>query len=387
MSARKGIDSKTYFDTWVSAGMSYAKAADVLGVVPAAVRMGVLKYKRDTGDQTQRPAWMPPAAIAAHSQAPEGYFVKGVSTYYGEDGDVKGQWVKTTADQEALRQAQEAAYETLSQDLPRLEPTAPPAATLARLCNLYTMTDCHVGMLAWHREGGADWDLKIAEDTLSNTFLQMIASAPPARVGIVNQLGDFLHTDGLVPLTPTSKNVLDADSRYQKMVKVAIRILRRIISAALAKHEIVRVYMHEGNHDVAGSVWLRVMFAALYENEPRLSVEESPLPYVAYQHGKTMLCFHHGHMSKNDSLPLLFAAKFPQMWGATEKRYIHVGHRHHVDEKEHPGVKVIQHPTIAAADAYAARGGWISERQATSMTYHETYGEHARGIFVPEMAA
>jgi hypothetical protein len=72
------------------------------------------------------------------------------------------------------------------------------------------------------------------------------------------------------------------------------------------------------------------------------------------------------------------------MWGETTKRYIHVGHRHHVDEKEHPGIKVIQHSTIAAADAYAARGGWLSERQATFMTYHLESGEIARGIFIPQ---
>jgi hypothetical protein len=166
-------------------------------------------------------------------------------------------------------------------------------------------------------------------------------------------------------------------------VEVAVRILRRIVEKALTKHLKVIVQMHEGNHDPAGSVWLRVLFAALYAQNPRVSVEQSPLPYVARQHGKTMLCFHHGHLSKNDNLPLLFAARFPEMWGATRKRYIHVGHRHSVDEKEHPGVKVIQHPTLAAADAYAARSGWLSERQATFMTYHRDSGEFARGIFLP----
>ena len=143
--------------------------------------------------------------------------------------------------------------------------------------------------------------------------------------------------------------------------------------------------MAEGNHDITSSIWLRLMFKALYEREPRVLVLDSPLPYYAYQHGKTMLAFHHGHLKKNDQLPLLFAAQFPVLWGATTKRYAHTGHRHHVEEKEHSGMLVVQHPTLAARDAYAARGGWIAERQVRAITYHAEFGEVARNTVLPEM--
>lgn len=213
----------------------------------------------------------------------------------------------------------------------------------------------------------------------------MIDAAPASAVGVVNQLGDFLHFDSLQPMTPTGHHMLDADSRFQKMVEVAVRILRRVIEHALTKHAKVQVFLHEGNHDMASSVWLRVMFAQLYKDNPRVSVGMSPNPYVGLKWGKTLLGFHHGHLKsvKGPGLPLLFAAKFPQEWGTTDYRYIHTGHLHHTDEKEHPGMKVIQHPTLAAADAYSARHGWLSKRQATSITYHKTRGEIARGIFVP----
>ena len=141
--------------------------------------------------------------------------------------------------------------------------------------------------------------------------------------------------------------------------------------------------MFEGNHDPAGSVWLRVMMAQLYANNPRVSVGMSPNPYTAFQHGKTFLGFHHGHLTKKDSLPLLFAAKFPELWGNTQHRVIHVGHLHHVVEHEHPGISVIQHATLAAPDAYAARNGWLSKRQAVSITYHADRGEIARAVFIP----
>ena len=312
-----------------------------------------------------------------------GQALKGTSTLYGDDGKVKLQWVKNDRDIEQLFEMQRSVLNALCEELPALPKVAGPKHADADLATLYTLTDCHVGMLAWDRETGADWDLKIAEECLTQTFIRMIDSAPTSETGIVNQLGDWLHIDSLSPMTPTNHHILDADSRYQKMVEVAVRILRRVIEYALKKHQRVQVYMHEGNHDLAGSVWLRVMFAQLYEKNPRVAVGMSPNPYVAYQHGKTLLGFHHGHLTKLNNLPLLFAAKFPNEWGTTEHRYIHTGHKHHVDEKEHPGVIVQQHPTLAAPDAYAARGGWLSKRQATSMTYDKSRGEVARATFIP----
>lgn len=316
---------------------------------------------------------------------PDPYMVKGVSTYYDKEGNPKGQWVKSTLDREALEIAQRAALEALAQELPRLGPIEGPANASPALLNLYTLTDCHVGMLAWRKEGGEDWDLKIAERTLLGCFEQMVTQAPAAAVGVVNQLGDFLHSDGLLPITPTSGHILDQDGRFSKMVAVAIRVLRRIIDLALMKHESVIVVMAEGNHDMASSVWLRMMFKALYENEPRLSVIDSELPFYALQHGKTMLGFHHGHLKKPGEFAGVFAAQFPELWGRTKYRYAHAGHMHHMDEKEHNGMTVTQHRTLAARDAYAARGAWFADRSAVAITYHSSYGEVGRTTVCPEM--
>jgi hypothetical protein len=335
------------------------------------------------------------AALQGHSPqhdmvhtVPEGFKVKGVSSLY-VDGKLSSQWIKSTADQAARDAAQKAAYEALASELPRLEPVPAPSMTHENLCNLYTLTDSHVGALAWDREThSGDWDLSIAERVLTGCFEHMVNSSPAARVAVVNQLGDFLHHDGgqgLMPVTPLHGNLLDADGRFPKLVETAVRVLRRVIGFVLSRHEHVVVLLAEGNHDMASSVWLRVMFRALYENEPRVTVLDSELPYYVHQHGKTMLAFHHGHLKKNDQLPILFAAQFPQVWGQTTKRYVHTGHRHHSEEKEHPGIKVTQHPTLAARDAYAARGGWIAERQVTAFTYHSEFGQVCCNTVTPEM--
>lgn len=332
------------------------------------------------------------AALQGHSPehdmrhtVPDGFNVRGVSTLYNRHGVPVNQWVKSGADDERRKEMFREAIAAMADELPRLKPIPAPKIKAPDLLTVYTLTDCHVGMLAWHKEGGADWDLNIAERTLTGCFLHMLNNAPVADTCVIAQLGDWLHQDGLSAVTPTSGHLLDSDSRFSKIVAASIRILRRVVDAALKKHKHVVVLMAEGNHDLASSVWLRHMFAALYEREKRVEVIDCELPYYAHQHGKTMLCWHHGHMKKNDQLAGLFAAQYPEMWGATRKRYCHTGHRHHVEEKEFQGMTVVQHPTLAARDAYAARGGWISERQAQAITYHKEFGQVGRNIVTPEM--
>lgn len=325
-----------------------------------------------------------PEADMVHA-VPDPFIVRGVSTYYNKNGVAAGQWVKSRLDNDQHMAAIHAAVAAMSEEMSRLPVLPPPASALPRLLNLYTLTDCHVGMLAWHKEGGADWDLKIAEDTLFGCFEQMIASAPGAGTAVINQLGDFLHSDGLVPVTPTSGHILDQDGRFSKMVAVAIRLLRRIVDLALMKHSKVIVLMAEGNHDMASAVWLRLMFKALYENEPRVQVVDSELPYYAIQHGKTMLFFHHGHLKKPDGFPEVAAAQFAPMWGVTTKRYAHGGHQHHLYKKQHGGMLVTQHPTMAARDSYASRLGLFGEREATAITYHDEFGQVAENTVCPEM--
>lgn len=358
---------------------SVNKAAKALGVNRFAVQSSIGSLRKRAALQGHSPAH------DMRRTVPEGFTVKGVSTYYDADGKPRGQWVKSRADDDARARLIAETFAAMAEDLPRLPAVEAPGQTLADLCTVYPMTDCHMGMLAWRHEGGADWDLGIAEATLSGAFRHMVESSPRSRVAVVAQLGDWLHSDGLSPVTPTSGHVLDQDGRFTKIVQASVRTLRRMVDQALTRHERVVVLMAEGNHDMASSVWLRVMFKALYEREPRVQVIDSPLPYYVHQHGRVMLAFHHGHLKRNDDLPLLFAAQFPDVWGATRKRYVHTGHRHHVEEKEHAGMTVIQHPTLAARDAYAARGGWISERQVSSITYHAQHGQVARNTVTPEM--
>lgn len=315
------------------------------------------------------------------------FIVTGRSTLRNSTGEVICEWEKTSLDRQRAEEARQAAFEAMAGELPRAKPVSAPRACNDDLHTIYTLTDAHIGMLAWHREGGQDWDLGIAEQIIVGCFAEAIKSAPQSELAIFNQLGDLLHYDSLTAVTPTSGHILDADGRFTKMVEVAVRVLRRVIAMLLEKHPRVHVIMAEGNHDMASSVWLRTMFKALYENEPRITVDDSALPYYALECGDVAQFFHHTHLKKQENLRMQFAAQFPEIWGRTKKRYIHSGDKHHSSEKDENGAKLIQHPTLAARDAYAARGGWHSERYMSAITYHKNFGEVGRVTVSPEMLA
>ena len=316
---------------------------------------------------------------------PDGYVAKGVSTYYNAEGKPSGQWVKASLSHEALIDAMKEAVEGFKGDIDPASPIVAPAASDEHLCNLYTFTDYHLGMLAWHKEGGNDWNISIAERTIIAALQQMIEQSPKAHTAVINIQGDFLHTDGKTPVTPASKHVLDADSRFPKIRKSAIRVIRSLVAMSLLRHQEVHLIIAEGNHDEESSGWLADLFSVHYEEEPRITVNDSVLPFYVFEWGNAMLGFHHGHKVKNESLPLLFAAQFPQEWGRTTRREIHCGHRHHRDEREMNGATVVQHPTLAARDAYAARGGWIADRAAWAITYHKRFGAVGRVMITTEM--
>lgn len=390
--ATKPVDQqevRALYARWVSEGRpQISPFAASVGMDRSTVSRWLNKYAAAMGltaeaELAARQGFAPDSDMT--HVVPSPFVVKGVSTYYDKDGNRGGQWVKSALDAKRVDAAMRAAVEALAAELPRAKPIRSPKHTLDDLCTLYTLTDCHVGMKAWAPETGADWDLDIAERVLTGAIDYLIDASPRASTCILNQLGDWLHFDSLASITPTSGHLLDADSRFPKVVSVATRILRYAIDRLLLKHAAVIVLMAEGNHDMASSVWLRHIFGLLYENEPRVKVMDSELPYYVHAHGKTMLAFHHGHLKKNDQLPLLFAAQYPKEWGAAEKRYCHTGHRHHVEEKEHSGMTVIQHATIAARDAYAARGGWIAERKIKAITYHFEHGETSTVTVTPDM--
>jgi hypothetical protein len=148
----------------------------------------------------------------------------------------------------------------------------------------------------------------------------------------------------------------------------------------LKRFDKVVIVSAEGNHDIAGSIWLRKHIKHMFSDESRLTVIDNDYPYYALLHGETMLAFHHGHKLRLAQMHKLFASepRYREMWGKASYTYIHTGHYHHEKVIEDGGAIAEQHPTLAGRDAYAARGGWVSRRGAKVITYDKIDGEVSR---------
>jgi hypothetical protein len=317
---------------------------------------------------------------------PDGFKIARVSSYYNKEGGLDRQWVIGKPDAERQHEMLVEAIKAACQTIPRLKPISYKGPANAELLNMYTITDYHIGMLADGDEnGGDDWNIQIAENTLIGAFSHLIANSPQADDCVINQMGDFLHFDGHKPVTPGHGHVLDADSKFHKMIRVAIKCLRALVDMALTKHKTVHLICAEGNHDMASAHWLQEMFYVLYENDPRVTVDNSPRPYYCVVHGLTMLTVHHGHLKGKGNLLSILPSIFPKQWGSTEYRYSHEGHMHHKEINENKGMIREMHQTLAAADAYSSRGGYVSERGTTCITYSKKFGEVSRITVRPSM--
>lgn len=358
----------------------------------AEAARGALRRERLREMKRSRMSPMPPNRLEDYGVA-EGFKTKGRSTYYDKTGARGGVWILEREDTARQREILEEGIAALAEDLPRLAPIPMPEGGIESLCNLYTLTDCHLGMMASASESGEKWGLEKGEEKIGRGFDWLIAGAPRASKCVVAQLGDFLHSEGLESITSRSGHPLDQDARLGDVVRAAIRLLRRVVDSALSMHAEVELVVAEGNHDLAASLILRESFKAIYEHEPRLTVLEGlngDLPFYETTHGDTMLGFHHGHIknikSKGaaQSLALLFANG--EAWRRTRKRYIHTGHHHDEALTEVTGAKCYAHPSFIVPDAYASRNfGGGALRHMTAHTYHDRHGKVGETTVTPEM--
>jgi len=379
------LEQRELFDL-LSSGMSWQQAATQrkvnvrnVGCMASRMRRFLLGIGYD-----------PEHSMTLVSPTPQ--FLKGRSALVsvGEDGTetTKLYWNKTNTTKEQQAQTVLDAITAASAGMKPFAKVATPKATTNDLLTVYTITDFHLGAYCWADETGASWDMRIAETVLLNAVSDMMNGSPAAETAVFAQIGDLLHWDGLLALTPTAKNVLDADTRFPLLVETAIRVLLKAVEMLLHKHKRVHVIMAEGNHDMASSVWLRAIMQSMFRDNARVTVDSSPWPFYCYVHGRTFIGWHHGHLQKMEQLPMLFATdpKFKTEYGNCLHTYIHTGHMHHQRVIERGGILVEQHPTLSARDAHGARGFLYSNRATKAITYHKEQGETIRCTVRPNFA-
>jgi hypothetical protein len=320
-------------------------------------------------------------------QLPDPKLIKSTSTMYDNQGQVTAQWVREEPDAVKRANLWEEYKEALMQELPKVEPVKLRKRSTKEQLAVYPVSDQHIGMYAWHEEAGEDWDLNIAETSYKKAIDHLMAINKECRSALIVFLGDFMHYDNFESITPKHKNLLDADTRFPKMLRVAIRAMRYTIERALSVHQQVRVIVEIGNHDVSSSIFLQEAMSNIYEREKRVSIDTSPSHYHYYLYGKNLIGSNHGcnRVAKIPDLPGIMATDRPKEWGETKHRVWLTGHIHRDKVSEFRGCKVETFRAWSPNDAWAQHVGYRSKRDMKAMVFDKEHGEVARYTVSPEV--
>lgn len=313
---------------------------------------------------------------------PAGFSIRGISAHRHADGTVTG-WVKTekeAEDREALTEALEASfgkYKGLSQ---MQYPLGPNGMTLSDQITVYPIADFHLGLYAWKPEAGESYDLKIAEDRLLAASEKLMLATPFSEVGVILNLGDFLHSDNNENRTLKSGNPLDVDTRYARVLETGVRLLIDVTDRALQKHDRVEVRCLAGNHDPYGAIALSVALRMFYANNPRVHVDRDPSYFWHYRHGQVLLTATHGDMVKPEAIAGVVASYWPEDWGQTKWRYCYMGHVHHISKGggEQHGMVWETFQALTAKDVWHRQSGYSSGKSLVAITHDKTRGEIQR---------
>ena len=355
-------------------GLTNAEIAEKLGIGKSYVRSAKTKAKKYAAKRGYSPDH-----DMSHPTA-DGFVVKGVSTLYGDDGQVKQQWVKTDLDKQAHIESIKEIIDSYVEQLPIFEANPYNHTYMAadNLMAIYPLGDPHIGMLAYKEETGDDWNLEKAQQVFCSVFDRLVRTAPKCDQAVIVNLGDYFHRDNVSGVTERHRHVLDTDGNYIMMVDTGLKIMIQMINSALAHHNKVKVITTIGNHDDTGAMFLQVALRHMYQNEPRVEIDMTSSVFQYFQFGKNFFGVHHGHTCKPDKLPLVMATDKPKEWGESEFRYWLTGHIHHDTRKEYSGCVTESFRTMAAKDGYAYSGGYRAGQDSKALVIHKDYGEVER---------
>lgn len=310
---------------------------------------------------------------------PDGFKVKGVSTYYDREGKARGQWVKSAEDKARTEELIREFVAHLMEDARGLAPITPaPGRVLSDLMAVYLFGDPHFGMRALADEAGDDFNLPEA-DRLTRAGIDGLASAAPdTEEALLVVIGDNTHANDSSNRTPGHGNQLDTDGRHHQAVLASARAWTYAARRLLSKHQRGRVWFMPGNHDPDAAYALALCLSMYFEGEPRIEIDLSPSLYRYLRFGKVLIGGHHGHGAKQADLPLIMAVDRPEDWGQTTFRFVYMGHIHHDSVKELQGVRVESIRSLAPKDAWHAGQGYRSLRDTRVIVHHKDYGEVER---------
>ena len=309
-----------------------------------------------------------------------GFTTKRVSTAYNTEGEIVLQWHIQEPERQKIEELVDQFVEGFKDEVTGIHtPIKPPSSTDDDLMVSYLIGDHHLGMLAHHTETmGDDYDVKISQSLLENAIDRLVGSAPSGEVGVLVNLGDFMHINDSTSSTPNSKNLLDSDGRYSKTIRAASNVIKRTVLRMLEKHNQVWLVNVRGNHDPDAALWLNEVMRLYFEDDPRVKVFDNASKFIWWQWGKNLVVTHHGDRIKMSNLHGSIVSNLRQEWGESDHTFVWTGHIHHKNQEEYGGALFESWNILAPADAWHSGSGYASSRSMTCVILHKSFGEQGR---------
>jgi len=232
--------------------------------------------------------------------------------------------------------------------------------------------DVHLGKLAWWKETGENYDLKIATKRFLGAVHNIVDRAVSLGVDkIIFPIGnDFFQFDDDIPTT-TKGTQVDTDVRWQKLFQKGVSMLISAINYCSRFAEIDVIWV-PGNHDFKTSFYAFEVLRGYYFNNSKVFIDKDIKTRTYRLVGVNLLGFTHGDKEKMKSLHALMSTEAPKLWGQSRYREWVLGHWHRGMLNEDMGVVVRVLGSITGTDAWHYQKGFIGAvKSAQGLIYNE----------------
>lgn len=269
-----------------------------------------------------------------------------------------------------LQDATDAIFASMKEYSPRYPKLAARVTPAKPHMCVVDLFDVHFGKLAWDKETGENYDLKIAEQLYRNAVEDLLSHAAAFEIDqFVLPIGnDFFHIDGLKNET-TNGTPQDVDGRFAKIFETGCRAVIWAIEE-MRHWAAVSVPLVPGNHDRLTSYALAQYIKAWFRHCDNVTVDSDPIPRKRIRYGNTLIALTHGNEEKHSSLPAILATEWKQDWAETETHEVMLGHFHRAKKTEttsvdtHNGVTVRTLMSLSGTDAWHYRRGFCGNTRA-----------------------